>query len=114
VDALRAVEPVDREDEVLVGGAAEVERRRRRCEHLRLEAGGVAQAAGHDRRRREDLASLAERDSVELEHLAPNRAVLRRLGELSELGAIEVPGLPKLVQQPDDLARMPNDVRRKL
>ena len=72
------------------------------------------QAPGDDRRRREDLLRFAQRHPVELEHLASQRSVLGRLGELPELGAIEVPGLAELMEQPHHLVRMLDHVRRKL
>ena len=55
---------------------------------------------------REQLARLAERDRVEPVDRAPERAVLRGLGELPELRAVELVRLAELVEQPDDLVRM--------
>src|SRR5207248_8042394 len=77
------------------------------------EPGGIVQPGGDDGGRGEDLPRLAERQAVELEHLAAQGAVLRGFGELAELGAVEIPRLTELVQQPDDLARMTHAVRRK-
>ena len=45
---------------------------------------------------------------------AARRAVLRRLGELAELGAVVVVGLPELVQHPRDLVRVADAVGREL
>src|SRR5439155_24045709 len=42
------------------------------------------------------------------------RALLRAFTELAELRAIELVGLPELVQQPHHLVRMPDGVGRKL
>src|SRR5207244_10698661 len=44
----------------------------------------------------------------------PRRPLLRALAELSERGAVELVGLPELVQQPHDLVRMPNRVGGEL
>ena len=115
VDPLRAVEPVHGEDEVVVAVAAVRERRGRMRHHLRVEPGRRRAACPATL---PDVAKIArasaERGALEREHLPPQRAVLRRLGELAELGAVEVPRLPELVQEPDDLARMANRVRREL
>ena len=114
VDPLRAVEPVDGEDEVVVAVAAVRERRRRVRHDLRLEPGRVAQPPGDVAGGGEDLPRLAERRPLEREHAPPQRAVLRRLGELSERRPVHVPGLAELVDEPDHLARMPHRVRREL
>src|SRR5947207_2415150 len=42
------------------------------------------------------------------------RAVLRALAELPERSTVELVRLPELVQQPDDLVRMPDRIRREL
>ena len=114
VDPLRAVEPVDGEDEVVVAVAAVRERRRRVRHDLRVEPGRVAQPPGDVAGGGEDLPRLAERRLLEREHAPPQRAVLRRLGELPERRPVHVPGLAELVDEPDHLARMPHRVRREL
>ncbi|MBW8741036.1 MAG: hypothetical protein JF623_00075 [Acidobacteria bacterium] len=57
---------------------------------------------------------LAERDPVEPLDRPPRRALLGALAELAELGAVELVRLPKLMQEPDDLVRVTDRVRRKL
>ena len=47
-------------------------------------------------------------------HGAPRGALLGALAELAELGAVELVRLPELVQQPNDLVRMADRVRREL
>src|SRR5205085_4718315 len=103
VDPFGAIEAIYGEDEVLIRVAVKVERRRRRREHLCIEPRGFAEPSGNDRRRREDLARLAECNAIELEHLAAECAVLSRFRELSELGAVEIPRLAELMEKPDDL-----------
>ena len=56
------------------------------------------------------LRRLAERKPVEPMHLTPQCALLRRLAELAELGAVELVRLAELVQQPDDLVRVAHHV----
>ena len=114
VDPFRAVEPVHREDEVVVRVAAVRERRRRVRHDLRLEAGRRAQSFGDVAGGREELARLAERGPLEREHAPPQRTVGRGLRELAELGAVEIPRLPELVQQPHDLARVLHGIRGEL
>ena len=114
VDALRAVEPADREHEVAVLLEAVVELLRRRQHDLGVEAERVAQPVGDVLRDRERALGLAERAAVELVDLAARRAVDRALAELRELGAVEVVRLAELVHEPDALARMAHDVAREL
>ena len=87
-----------------------VELLRRMRHHLGDEPGRALEAARDVLRRGEEAARLAEPDAVELLHLPADRAILRRLAELAELGAVELVGLPKLVHEPDALLRMPNEV----
>ena len=105
VDALRAVEPADREHEVAVLVAAIVEVLRRMRHHLGGNVGRAREAVGDVLGGGEDAPRLAEAEAVEPLHLPAERAVGRRLGELAELGAVELVRLPELVQQPDDLVR---------
>ena len=114
VDALRAVEAPDGEDEVAVRLAAVRERLRRVRKHLGGDARRALEPAGDVRRRREHLPRLAEALLVEPLHLAAERAVARGLGELPELRAVELVGLAKLVEQPHDLVGMAHAVRREL
>ena len=72
------------------------------------------EALGDVARRREDLARFAERDLVELLDLAPDRPLLGRLAELAERGAVELVRLAELVDEPDHLVRMADDVRGEL
>src|SRR5205823_11903612 len=106
--------PVDGEDEVLVAVAAVRERRRRVRHDLGREAGRGLQPRGDVARRREDPLRLAERSALELQHLPAQGAVAGALRELAELGAVEIPRLPELMEEPDDLVRMPHGVRREL
>ena len=112
--ALRAVEPADREHEVVVALGPVRQLLRWVRHHLRVEPGRALQAVGDVARGREHLARLAQRDAVEALHRAARRALLRALAELAELGAVELVGLPELVQQPHHLVRMPDGVRREL
>ena len=59
-------------------------------------------------------ASLAERLAVEAVDGAARGAVLRRVGELPQLRAVELVRLPELVHEPDDLVRVADDVRGEL
>ena len=61
VDPLRAVEPVDREDEVVVAVAAVGERLRRVRQHLGVEPGRALEPVGDVARGREERPRLAER-----------------------------------------------------
>ena len=114
VDPLRAVEPADREDEVAVLVAAVRQLLRRVRHHLGVEPGRALEPVGDVARGGEDLARLAERDPVELLDLAPDRPLLGRLAELAERGAVELVGLAELVDEPDDLVRVADDVRGEL
>ena len=78
IDALRAVEAVDGEDEVSVPLAAVVELLRRMREHLRREPGRRLQPRRDVPRHREEPRRLAEGNPIELLHLAPQRAILWR------------------------------------
>ena len=116
VDPLRAVEPV---------------RPRGRSPRTRRSAVRRAPAAGAAAPRRRARSSARSR-SATLREVAKSlraspsatrssrctsrreRAVLGRLGELAELGAVELVRLPELVQEPDDLVRVPDAVRREL
>src|SRR5207244_7369744 len=62
----------------------------------------------------ENFLRLGQRDAIEALNGPPRRPLLRALTELSERGAVELVGLPELVQQPDDLVRMPDCVGREL
>ena len=115
VDPLRAVEPAHREDEVAV----------RRRSGTSSSCGGCGSTSATSpverssrpatlRGGREEPRRLAERDPVELLHLPAERAVLGRLAELAELGAVELVRLPELVHEPDALVRVADDVRREL
>ena len=81
---------------------------------LGVDPGRAPQPVGDVARRGEDLSRLAEGDPVERLHLPPDRAVLGRLAELAERGAVELVRLAELVDEPDDLVRMADDVRREL
>ena len=52
--------------------------------------------------------------TVEALDREPGRAIVRRFGELPELGAVEVVGLAELVHEPDDLVRMADAVGGEL
>ena len=114
VDALRAVEPPDREHEVAVLVEAVVELLRRREHDLRVEPERGAQPVGDVLRDREALLGLAERSPVELVDRSSRRPVDRALAELRELGAVEVVRLTELVHEPDALARVAHGVAREL
>ena len=93
---------------------AVVERLRRVRQHLGDEPGRALEPAGDVPRGGEEPRRLAERDAVELLHLAAHRAVLGRLAELAELGAVELVRLPELVHEPDALLGVADDVRGEL
>ncbi len=114
IDALRAVEAVHREDEVAVAVAAVLELLRWRREELRVQSRRALEAVCDVLRDREEPGCLAERDAVERVHLPAQRAILRRLVELPEVGAVELVRLPELVDEPDALLRVPHEVRGKL
>jgi len=52
--------------------------------------------------------------TIEVVELQPERALLGRLPELAQVGAVELVGLPELVHEPHDLAPVPHDVGREL
>ena len=79
VDPLRAVEPVDREDEVAVAVGAVRQLLRRLRQHLGLEPGRALEPVGDVAGDREEPPRLAERDPVEPLDRAPQRPVLRVL-----------------------------------
>ena len=114
VDPLRAIEAVHGEDEALGGRAAVVELLRRMWEHLRGEPGRRLEPRRDVARRGEETGRLAERDAVEVLHLAAERALLGRVVELAQRRAVELVRLPELVHEPDALVRMPHEVRREL
>ena len=72
------------------------------------------EAVGDVLRDREEPRRLTERDPVERVHLPAERAILRRLVELPEVGAVELVRLPELVDEPDALLRVPHEVRGEL
>ena len=82
--------------------------------HVGVDARRAREAVGDVLRGREDPPRLAEADAVEPVDLPAERAVGRRLGELAELGAVELVRLAELVQEPDDLVRVADAVRREL
>ena len=114
VDPLRAVEAVDREDEVAVVLAAVLERLRRMWEHLGVEAGRRLDTVGDVLRDREEPGRLAERDAVERLHLPAGRPLLGRVAELPEVGSVELVRLAELVDEPDALLGVANEVRGEL
>ena len=114
VDALGAIEPVDREDEVPVAVVVVGELLPGMGQHLGDEPRRALQPAGDVAGGREQAARLAERDAVEILHLAANGPVLGALGELPQRGAVELVGLPELVHEPDPLLGVAHDVRREL
>ena len=75
-----------------------------------LEPGRALEPVGDVARGGEELARLAERALVELLDAAADRALLGRLAELAELGAVELVRLAELVDEPDDLVRVADDV----
>ena len=83
-------------------------------QHLGDEARRALEPPGDVRGRREQTRRLAERDAVELLHLAAERPLLRRGAELAELGAVELVRLPELVHEPDALLGVADDVRGEL
>src|SRR5207244_7869572 len=100
VDALRAIEPADREEEALVAVAAEVELLWRRQDDLRLEPERAPEPVGDVPRDRAQPRRLAERLAVEPGHCAAQRPVLGRLAELAELRPVELVRLPRLGHEP--------------
>ena len=83
-------------------------------QHLGDEAGRALEPAGDVLRGGEEPRRLAERDAVELLHASSHRAILGRLAELPEVGAVELVGLPELVHEPDALLRVPDRVGGEL
>ena len=83
-------------------------------QHLGDEPRRALQPAGDVAGGREQAARLAERDAVEILHLAAHGPVLGALGELPQRGAVELVGLPELVHEPDPLLGVAHDVRREL
>ena len=114
VDPLRAVEAVHGEDEVAVALAAVVERLRRMRQHLGRESRRCLEPCRDVLRDREEPRCLAERDAIERLHLAPERPVLRRVAELPERRAVELVGLPELVDEPDALVGVTDEIGGKL
>src|SRR5581483_6173535 len=114
VEAFRAIEPADREDEAFRLRGAIVECLRRVRQQLRLDAVEALQAIRDVARGREHAARLAQRDRVEPRNCLPRRAVERRLVVLAEIGAVVVVGLEELVQHPGDLVRVTHAVRGEL
>ena len=111
---LGAVESPHRKHEVVVALRPVRQLLRWVRHHLRGDSGRSLQAVGDIARSREHLPRLAQRDAIEALNRPARRALLRALTELAELRAIELVGLPKLVQQPHHLVGMTNGVRRKL
>ena len=114
VDALGAVEPIHRQHELAVPVVAVGEILGGMGHHLGDEPRRPLEPPGDVLRRGEEPGCLAEPDPVELLDLPSNRAILRRLAELPEIGAVELVGLPELVHEPDALLRVPHEVRREL
>ena len=114
VDPLRAVEAADGQHEVPGAVVPVFEGLRWVRQHLGDESGGALEPARDVLRGGEEARRLAERDAVELLHLPPHRAILGRLAELAELGAVELVRLPELVDEPHALLRVANDVRGEL
>jgi hypothetical protein len=83
-------------------------------ERLRLDPVETHQAVGRVLRVREDLPRLSEARGVRLGDQLPPARVLGPRGEVALVGAEPVVGLPELVDEPDDLVRVPHEVRRKL
>ena len=115
VDPLRAVEPADGEDERAGAVRRAVgELLRRRDEHLGLEPRRTVEPIGDVLRDREQAPGLAERRAIEPLDRPHGRAAERVLAELPELGPVELVGLAELVDEPDDLVRVADRVRREL
>ncbi len=114
VDALRAVEAARGEDEPVRGLRAVGERLRRVRQHLGDEARRALEPTGDVRRRREEARRLAEREAVELLHLPTERTLLGRGAELPQRGAVELVRLSELMDEPDALLVMADDVRGEL
>ena len=111
---LRAVEPADGEDEVAVAVVAVGQLLRRVRQHLGREPGRALDPVGDVARGGEEPLRLAERDPVQVLDRAPQRPVLRFFGELAQIGSVELVRLAELVQHPDALVRVPDDVRGEL
>ena len=69
---------------------------------------------GHVCGRCEEAGRLTERQPVELLHLPAQGPVLGRRPELAELGPVELVRLTELVDEPDALLGMPDDVGGEL
>jgi hypothetical protein len=83
-------------------------------EDFRDEARRPFEPARNIRGRREELRRLAQCQPIELLHPPPERTLLRRRAELSEVGAVELVCLAELVYEPDALFSVTDDVRREL
>ena len=83
-------------------------------QHLGREAGGALDPIGDVAGGREQPLRLAERDPVQALDRAPQRPVPRFFGELPQIGSVELVRLAELVQHPDPLVRVPDDVRGEL
>ena len=99
VDALRAVEPADGEDEVVVARRSGRRAPAADAASPRPRAGRALEPLGDVARGREQLPRLAERDAVEPLHARRIARSARRLAELAELGAVELVRLAELVQR---------------
>ena len=83
-------------------------------QHFGNETGGALEPLLVVARGREQLPGFTQDPEVESLDGAPRGAILVGLRELSELGPIELVRLPELVQEPDDLVRVPHGVRGEL
>ena len=114
VDPLRPVEPIHRQHEVAVPVVPVGELLGGMGQHLGDEPCRPLEPARDVLRGREQPCCLAEPDAVEFLHLPANRAILGRFAELTEVGAVELVGLPELVYEPHALLRMLYEVRGEL
>ena len=94
---LGAVESPHREHEIVIALGPVWQLLRRMRHHLRGDPRRALQAVGDVAGSCEHLPGLAQRDTIEALNGPARRTLFRAFTELSELGAIELVSLPKLV-----------------
>ena len=112
--ALCAVQTAHREHEVVVALGPVRQLLRRVRHHLRGDSRRALQAVGDVAGGCEHLLRLTQGHAIEPLDGPARSTLLRALTELPELGAVELVGLPELVQQPHHFVRMSDCIGGKL